>query len=207
MQPVSVRFASAGWIGLTEKSFSTFIEVNGGRTAVMDRGFTVATVGADGGYSVVAFDTWGEDDAGDRLQAHLEAAPEGEVLILIIRDDGTHKLTDGAKAAITALGGIQVGSVAYNDAYALMARKPSAGTPPAAMFEAISRRDAGVNAVAHEGFFLAPVTEEEEAEEEAEADPRAAASLRADLDYARADVASLKAQLAETQASLEALQG
>lgn len=91
------------------------------------RGFNVVTMGPDCMESRLhteTFDTWGDDSASERLEAFLNAVPNGDFVLLAAKDDASDRLSPGAKKVIREqLGGVEVDRLTYGDAYSLFAVK------------------------------------------------------------------------------------
>ena len=85
---------------------------------------TTGKVRAAGGY-----DTYLSPDESDRLAAVIAAAPDGTIVALATYEEGTNKLTDGARAAIASLGATTDLQGKSGAAYALIGVKGApAGT-------------------------------------------------------------------------------
>ena len=61
-----------------------------------------------------------------RLIAYLSALPDGTIALFAIADDGSYQLSADARAAVATMFGSRfIGSLAYQDSWAMIGRKGS----------------------------------------------------------------------------------
>ena len=77
------------------------------------------------------FDLFANTSYADSLQNHLNALPQGSLVIELIIDEGGQSLHQGARDAIKSLGSIMIDSVGFRDSWAIIGRKGAKpGTVP-----------------------------------------------------------------------------
>ncbi|CAJ1351637.1 unnamed protein product [Effrenium voratum] len=149
-ESVDVGVQSAGY---DDGNQAVFFAAGTSVFAARSRGITVVVLQADlRAKSYNTFDTlteegwvWGrlevskQGACSDELEAFLNALePSSDLILMGVRDEGSIKLSAGAKAAIKSCGGTMIDSLGFRDAYALIGRKN--GT---ALAEAWQKRSSG----------------------------------------------------------------
>jgi hypothetical protein len=101
VSPGDLRAASAG----QPYADSAAIAFNGVELAANQRGYNLVALAPDGRVQATgAFDTFLDPKAASRLAAFVAGLPDGTVVAGAVRDEGSHRLTEEAVAALRTLG-------------------------------------------------------------------------------------------------------
>ncbi len=90
------------------------------------RGINVMAIDAASGVfrPVESFDTWADEEAAARLLNYLESLPAGTVVLFAVADEGSLKLPENVRAAISKIFGSRlIQKLSYQQSWAMIARK------------------------------------------------------------------------------------
>ncbi len=77
------------------------------------------------------FDTLDKTENSDSMAAFIGRIPEGKIVLVAIRDEGSYRMTEAAYLALESLGSSLARQVGFRDSYVLLGRKGAAqGTVP-----------------------------------------------------------------------------
>ena len=77
------------------------------------------------------FDTLDREENSDSMAAYISRIPEGRVVLVGIRDEGSYRMTEAAYQALESLGSALARQVGFRDSYVLLGRKGATpGTVP-----------------------------------------------------------------------------
>jgi len=77
------------------------------------------------------FDTLDKTENSDSMAAYIGRIPEGKIVLVAIRDEGSYRMTEAAYQALESLGSALTRQVQFRDSYVLLGRKgASPGTVP-----------------------------------------------------------------------------
>ena len=86
------------------------------------------------------FDTLEKTENSDSMAAFISRIPEGKVVLVSIRDEGSYSMTEAAHLALESLGSAQTRNVGYRDSYILLGRK---GASPGSVPERLIKQGQG----------------------------------------------------------------
>ncbi|KYQ88409.1 hypothetical protein DLAC_11110 [Tieghemostelium lacteum] len=89
------------------------------------RGWNVLVIDQNNGdiTTNATFDTWGNVQASDNLASLLESQPQGRIVALAVKDDGSVNLNQRAKDAIKQYGASMIDRISNRDSYSLIGIK------------------------------------------------------------------------------------
>ncbi|MDW7681230.1 MAG: interleukin-like EMT inducer domain-containing protein, partial [bacterium] len=111
--------------------------INGGRRGHNIAVFDTSTGMADG---VFFFDTHGSLENADSMATFISTIPEGKLVLVGVRDEGSYRMTEAAHQALESVGSALTRQVGFRDAYVLLGRK---GAPPGTVPELLLSRGQG----------------------------------------------------------------
>ena len=102
--------------------------INGGRRGHNIAVFDTSTGMADGNYF---FDTHEKSANADSMAAFIATIPEGKLVLVGVRDEGSYRMTEAAHQALESVGSGLTRQLKFRDGYVLLGRKGAApGTVP-----------------------------------------------------------------------------
>ena len=127
-------------INITTASFDdpgkgtyTPIIIDGVDSGLKARGFNVVVLSAVDGdiLKKKTFDTYGSSTASSNMVDFIESSPDGSVIVIAVRDEGTRYLKQSARNYIASLGSRYVATLGYRDTLAIVTAK---GVPKPSWF-------------------------------------------------------------------------
>jgi len=73
------------------------------------------------------YDTYQDASESTKLANLIHQVKQGNIIVMGIKDEGSHSLSDEAKSAIASLGSHEIHHLGYRDSWALIARKGKPG--------------------------------------------------------------------------------
>ena len=86
------------------------------------------------------FDTLDKEENSDSMAAYIGRIPQGKIVLVAIRDEGSYRMTEAAYQALESLGSALTRQVKFRDSYVLLGRK---GAVPGTVPEKLSPQHQG----------------------------------------------------------------
>ncbi|MDZ7724834.1 MAG: C25 family cysteine peptidase [candidate division KSB1 bacterium] len=133
---ISLRVESAG---KRQGNFARIL-VNSQSVMPTSRGFNVAVLTNNCAEicATATFDTWGNEQASEKLADFISNVPENDYVLVAVKDEASNRLYEPALNALETLGSVHCRDIGPFDSWAIIGRK---GAPPGNVPEAYSPSD------------------------------------------------------------------